>query len=106
MVLLATVIPALMALAAALVFLLWRRRQRVAASDAFLGKLALEEGAPAASPRSLRSRSLRGPRGSLADSLASDTRCRPILHGIADHMRCTTVKPSAHGLLRGVDSRC
>ncbi len=40
MVLLATVIPALMALAAALVFLLWRRRQRVAASDAFLGKLA------------------------------------------------------------------
>lgn len=106
MVLLATVIPALMALAAALVFLLWRRRQRVAASDAFLGKLALEEGGPAASPRSLRSRSLRSPRGSLADSLASDTRCGPILHGITDHMRFTTVKPSAHGLLRGVDSRC
>ena len=78
--LLATVVPALAAAAAAAVFLLWRRRQRVAASDVLLGKLgacAMEDGGAAGtSPRSLRSRSrsLRAPLRSLADSLASEAR--------------------------------
>lgn len=78
LVLLATVVPALAAAAAAAMFLLWRRRRRVAASDAILGKLgasAMEDGGGAGlSPRSLRSRSLRAPLGSLADSLASEAR--------------------------------
>lgn len=78
LVLLATIMPALAAAAAAAVFLLWRRRRRVAASDAILGKLgasAMEDGGGSGlSPRSLRSRSLRAPLGSLADSLASEAR--------------------------------
>jgi len=75
--LLVTVVPALAALAVGLVALLWRRRARVAASDAFLGKLAasvLDGGGGGASPRAGRGRSLRAPRGSLADSLASEAR--------------------------------
>ncbi len=96
--LLVTVVPALAALAAGLVLLLWRRRARVAASDAFLGKLAasvLDGGGGGASPRAGRGRSLRAPRGSLADSLASEARRARALWAATvlcprDHPLCAT----------------
>jgi len=96
--LLVTVVPALAALAAGLVLLLWRRRARVAASDAFLGKLAasvLDGGGGGASPRAGRGRSLRAPRGSLADSLASEARRAHALWAATvlcprDHPLCAT----------------